>query len=510
MNLAGKKALVVGIARSGIAASRLLVSRGAIVIANDLKDESELDKLSVLDHVAGNVLGPELGNVLDPGSSKRRDSESGNVLDELRKLGVMLSLGSHPESLFKNADLIVLSPGVPADLAPLEVARRAGIEIISEPELAGRFLRGRMIGVTGSNGKTTVTTLIGELMRAAGADVMVGGNIGKPLTALVERSNDSTWTVAELSSFQLEMIDTLRVHIAAVTNITPDHLDRHGSFENYVRAKHRIFLNQTDDDWAVLNGQDQGVDEMVTKLGVPSKRVYFSSTGNETLGRARAGVYVRSGSVFTTMITDDESEVDVLRVDEVPLPGMHNVENVMTALAATICAMGTRRNELPALVDAIKRFKGVEHRIEYVAEIDGVKFFNDSKATNVDSTVKALQAFHRNIIVILGGKDKDSDYTLLRPLIRERVKRIVLIGAASDKIAAQLRGDAPMTRAGSMEEAVLKSMEVAASGDTVLLAPACASFDMFENFEHRGKVFKQAVNRLAGRIHSGWTGRLTT
>jgi len=484
MKLAGKKVLVVGIARSGIAAARLLVSQGAVVIANDLKTEAEL------------------GKAIDSGLA--------SAVEELRKLGVMLSLDGHPESLFRNADLIVLSPGVPADLPALEIARRAGTEIISEPELAGRFLRGRMIGVTGSNGKTTVTTLIGELLRAAGADVIVGGNIGTPLTALVERSNDNSWTVAELSSFQLEMIDTLRVHVAAVTNITPDHLDRHGSFENYVRAKHRIFLNQSAADWAVLNGQDQGVYEMVTKFGVPSRKVYFSSTGHDTLGDVRAGVYVRGGSVYTTMIADDESEVDVLGLDEVPLPGMHNIENVMTALAATISAMGTKRSELPALVDAIKRFKGVEHRIEYVAEIDGVKFFNDSKATNVDSTLKALQAFQRNIIVILGGKDKDSDYTVLGPLIRERVKRIVLIGAASDKIAAQLDGDAPMSRAVSMEEAVLKSMEVATAGDTILLAPACASFDMFNNFEHRGKVFKEAVHKLAGRIHSGWTGRLTT
>ena len=476
VELHGKKVLVVGIARSGVAAARLLAARGAVVIANDLKNESEL----------------------------------GGVVDELRKLGIMVSLGGHPESLFSNADLIVLSPGVPADLEPLETARRAGVEIISEPELAGRFLRGRMIGVTGSNGKTTVTTLIGELMRAAGAEVIVGGNIGTPLTALIERSNDATWTVAELSSFQLEMIDTLRVHVAVVTNITPDHLDRHGSFENYVRAKHRIFLNQANDDWAVLNGQDLEVNEMVTKLGVPSRKVYFSSDESRTPGGDRAGAYVRNGRVYTTMIVDDQSEVDVLGIDEVPLPGMHNVENVMTALAATICAMGTRRSELPALVEAIKRFKGVEHRIEYVAEIDGVKFFNDSKATNVDSTAKALEAFQRNIIVILGGKDKDSDYTVLSPLIRERVKRIILIGAASDKIAGQLEGDAPMIRAGSMQEAVLKSMEVAAAGDTVLLAPACASFDMFDNFEHRGRVFKEAVHKLAGRIHSGWTGRLTT
>ena len=475
MDVEGKKVLVVGIARSGIAAARLLASRGAIVIANDAKPESELREAA----------------------------------NELRELDVMVSLGGHPESLFENADLIVLSPGVPADLAPLESAKRAGIEIISEPELAGRFLRGRMIGVTGSNGKTTVTTLIGELMRAAGADVIVGGNIGMPLTSLVEKSDERTWTVAELSSFQLEMIDSLRVNVAIVTNITPDHLDRHGSFENYVRAKHRIFSNQSDDDWAILNGHDQGVGDMVTRLGVKSRKVYFSSQSRETIGGEAAELFVEGKRILTTLMTDYRGETEAIKLDEIPLPGMHNVENVMTALAATFCAMGTSTNDLPPLVECIKRFKGVEHRIEYVAEIDGIKFYNDSKATNVDSTMKALEAFERNIIVILGGKDKGSDYSTLAPLIRARVKQVILIGAASEKIAGQLEGAAPMTRARSMQDAVLSAIEVATAGDTVLLAPACASFDMFDNYEHRGRVFKEAVYKLASRLHSGWTGRLT-
>jgi UDP-N-acetylmuramoylalanine--D-glutamate ligase len=474
MNVEGKKVLVVGVARSGMAAARLLASRGAIVIANDIKPEAQLV----------------------------REAE------ELRRLGVMLSLGSHPESLFANAELIVLSPGVPADIAPLDAARRAGIEVISEPELAGRFLRGRMIGITGSNGKTTTTTLIGELMRAAGADVIVGGNIGMPLTSLVEKSSEQTWTVAELSSFQLETIDSLRVHVAVVTNITPDHLDRHGSFENYVRAKHRIFQNQTGDDWAVLNGNDQATADMVARLGVKSKRVYFDSRGQETLAGEQAAIYVRGGRVYTTMVA--EGEMEAIAVDEIPLRGMHNVENVMTALAAVFCARDAGVIDLPALREAIKRFKGVEHRIEYVAEIDGIKFYNDSKATNVDSTVKALEAFDRNVIVILGGKDKGSDYTVLAQLLRERVKQVVLIGAASDKILEQLEGVRPMVRASSMQDAVLKSMEMATAGDTVLLAPACASFDMFDNYEHRGRAFKEAVYGLASRLHSGWTGRLTT
>jgi UDP-N-acetylmuramoylalanine--D-glutamate ligase len=479
MDLEGKKVLVVGIARSGVAAARLLASRGAVVIANDLKPEADL----------------------------------GDAVGELRKLDEMVSLGGHPESLFVNAELIVVSPGVPADLAPLESARRAGIEIISEPELAGRFLRGRMIGVTGSNGKTTVTTLVGELLRAAGVDVIVGGNIGTPLTSLIEASTEKTWTVAELSSFQLEMIDSLRVNVAIVTNITPDHLDRHGSFGDYVLAKYRIFKNQTAEDWAVLNLDSQSVVEMVIANGVPSKEVYFSCGGGldpNRLNRGPAGIYVRDGRIWTTLVSEGASETEVMGLDEIPLRGLHNVENVMAALAAVFCAIGAREQSLPVLRDAVRRFKGVEHRIEYVAEIAGVKFYNDSKATNVDSTVKALEAFERNIIVILGGKDKGSDYTVLAPLIRNRVKQIILIGAASDRIAEQLEGAGAMCRAKSMHDAVVKAMESAASGDIVLLAPACASFDMFDNYEHRGRVFKQAVHDLASRAESNIAGRLTT
>jgi UDP-N-acetylmuramoylalanine--D-glutamate ligase len=476
MDVRGKKVLVVGLARSGVAASRLLVSRGALVTANDIKPEGQLI----------------------------------NEAQVLRALGAMLSLGAHPESLFANADLIVLSPGVPANIAPLEQARRAGVEIISEVELAGRFIRGRIIGITGSNGKTTTTTLTGELMRAAGAEVLVGGNIGTPLSSLVERSSDSSWTVAELSSFQLETVQTLRVNVAVITNITPDHLDRHPTFESYVEAKHRIFLNQTESDSAVLNGADRGVTGMVAALGVPSTRVYFDSRGRDLQSGELAAIYVRDGSIRTTMVLEEQGEAEVIKLGDIPLPGMHNVENIMAALGATLCAMKTRASDLPALVEAIKRFKGVEHRIEYVAEIEGVKFYNDSKATNVDSTVKALEAFERNVILILGGKDKGSDYTALAPLIGERVKQVVLIGAASDKIAEQLKGLRPITRARYMDEAVLISMEAAAAGDTVLLAPACASYDMFDNYEHRGRAFKEAVYRLASRIHSGWTGRLTT
>ena len=465
MNVAGKMVLVVGVARSGLAAARLLAAKGAQVMANDMKAEAD---------VLQSPLAAEY--------------------EEVRQLGVHFIFGAHPQEIFLNADLIVLSPGVPLTIAPLQSARQAGIEIISEPELAGRFLRGRMIGITGSNGKTTTTTLIGELVRAAGANTIVGGNIGTALTSLVEKSDDTTWTVAELSSFQLETIESLRVHVAVVTNITPDHLDRHGTFENYVRAKHQIFRNQTREDFAILNRESQAVVEMVEELGVTSRQVYFSSHQD---GASHSDIYLRDDKIVTTLLSDDGSEIDVLGIDEIQVPGMHNVENIMAAMAAVFCAMQTKPAELEPLRWVIRNFKGVEHRIEFVAEINGVKFYNDSKATNVDSTVKSLEAFKGNVIVILGGKDKDSDYTILAPLVRERVKLIVLLGAASEKIAAQLEGTRPMVRATSMQDAVEKSFAAATAGDTVLLAPACASFDMFDNYEHRGRIYKECVKSLA-------------
>jgi UDP-N-acetylmuramoylalanine--D-glutamate ligase len=453
LDLNGKRVLIVGLARSGRAAARLAKSRGAIVIANDLKSEAELQGEAA----------------------------------ELASLGVELVLGSHPESLFASADLIVLSPGVPTHIVPLEVARRAGTPIISEVELAGWFLEGRLIGVTGSNGKTTTTTLIGQLLEAAGARVLVGGNIGAPLSGLAEQSTPQTWTVAELSSFQLETIHKLRPDVAVITNISPDHLDRHASFEDYVRAKQRILINQTESDWAVLNGDDPQVIKM--SQAAASKKIFFSMRGRQSQ------IYVRDGRIFARLLAG--REIEFIPISQIPLPGSHNVENVMAALGAALCALGPEA-DLDPLRRAIRQAKSVEHRLEFVAEIGGVKFYNDSKATNVDSTKRALEAFDGNIILILGGKDKGSDYSPLGPLITERVKSIVLIGEASQKIASQLRGIRPMTTARSMAEAVLKAAELAQAGDIVLLAPACASFDMFKDYEDRGRAFKREVLRLKG------------
>jgi UDP-N-acetylmuramoylalanine--D-glutamate ligase len=417
---------------------------------------------------------------------------------EIDRLGLQMCLGGHPNELFTGSDLVVLSPGVPMEVPAIRAARSAGIEVISEVELAGRLVKGRLIGITGSNGKTTTTTLTGELMKATGAKVLVGGNIGTALSSLVDQSTDDSWLVAELSSFQLEAIDTLRVNVSVVTNITPDHLDRHPSFDAYVKAKERIFLNQTETDWAILNGQDLEVAKMLDRGAGKARKVWFSSLGRGAL-TGKAQIWIEDGSILINLVsaTGSRGEVEFMPLDEISLPGMHNAENVMAAVAACICATGSRV-DLDALRQAVRSFKGVEHRIEYVSEIGGVRFYNDSKATNVDSTAKALQAFPGRLVLILGGKDKGSDYTVLADLIKERVKHIVLIGAASDKIAQQLEGLKPVTRAGSMEDAVRKSMSLAEAGDTVVLAPACASFDMFDNYEHRGRVFKQAVAGLAG------------
>jgi UDP-N-acetylmuramoylalanine--D-glutamate ligase len=479
--LEGKKVLVVGLARSGLAAARLAAARGALVTANDIKTESEV-------------------------AAEAR---------ELRSAGMTVVLGNHPRDVFLKADLIVLSPGVPSSIEPVQSAVRAGVEVIGEVELASHFLRGRLIGITGSNGKTTTTTLVAELMRASGANVLVGGNIGTPLASLVDTSSDSTWTVAELSSFQLEHTRTLKVDVAVVTNITPDHMDRYPSFGDYVKAKRRIFRNQTAADFAVLNFDDHVVKEMLTdRDGMDGDKeaassegpslIFFSSKFESGVGRAvssgRPEIYLRDGMVFTRLAPIGDEETAFISTNDIPLAGMHNVENVMAALGATQCASGARRTDLAVLREAVRTFKGVEHRIELVADIDGVKYYNDSKATNVDSTLKALASFERGIVLILGGRDKGSDFTLLAPLIRERVKTAVIIGDATEKICMQLQGQCRMQRAQSIAEALGHAAAVAEPGDTVLLAPACASFDMFDNYEHRGRVFKEEVHKLAARI----------
>ena len=447
MEVAGKKILVVGLARSGAAAATFLAERGARVTVNDAKPESELSAAS-----------------------------------ELRTQGIEIVAGNHLPELFVNSDLIVASPGVPLVLEPFQKARAAGVPIISEVELAARFLRGRLIGITGSNGKTTTTTLIGELLRDAGLPTQVGGNIGAPLIGLVESSRDDGLTVIELSSFQLEAVEQMHLFTAVLLNITPDHLDRYASMEDYAAAKARILINQTPEDLAVLNADDARVSQM--KSLTQAHTVYFS--------RERVldeGICLRGDEVVSR---SDGQERGLISREEIGLRGAHNLENVMAALAVGL-ACGASPDSMRA---TIRNFKGVEHRLEFVAEINGVKFYNDSKATNVDAAIKSLEAFPGGVIVILGGKDKGSDYAPLAPLVRERCAHVILIGAAAKKIEAALQNTRPLHHAATMPEAVNLGFKLSRAGDTVLLAPACASFDMFDNYEHRGRVFKEAVKSL--------------
>ena len=455
MELKGKKVLIVGAARSGIAAAKFLVARGAVVAINDQKPV---------------------------------DKWSSEAL-ALNELGVGLLPGEVPSWLLDQVELLVVSPGVPANIIPIRYAERAGAEVIGEIELAYRFLKGRIIAVTGSNGKTTTTTLIGELLRDAGLPVQVGGNIGKPLISLVEGSRDDGWTVVELSSFQLETTREFHAAIAVVLNVTPNHMDRYETFTDYAAAKHRIFANQSAADVAVLNADDETVSSWVR--GLRAQVINFSI--KKALDK---GLFLR-GTELVSRITDDE--IVLLRADEMKLRGLHNVENVLAAFAA---GMAAGANPI-SMRETVKGFRPVEHRLEFVAEIECVKFYNDSKATSVDATLKALEAFRQNtgkVVLILGGRGKKAPYAPLVSLVREKVRALVLIGEDTETIAKELGGSAPSERASDMQDAVRRSFKLSEPGDVVLLAPACASFDMFDSFEHRGTVFKEEVSNLGSKI----------
>jgi len=448
IELEGKRVLVLGLARTGIATARFCSARGARVTAIDDRAAADLP----------------------------------DALRQLRQTSCTLAFAGDPAADFSAQDLIVPSPGVPADHPGLLAARKAGVPVWSEIELAWRFLRGRLIGVTGSNGKTTTTSLIGHVLAAAGKQVIVAGNIGRPLIAVVDQSSENTITVAELSSFQLEMTESFRPDISLLLNLTPDHLDRHNSFEEYARAKRRIFENQTERDSAVINADDS-----VASQQAPSQpQIFWFSR----LKRVANGAYLRGDQI---VFRRDGEETVLLDRSIIRLRGEHNLENVLAAASAAFLA-GAMPDEIAA---GVRSFPGVEHRLEFVAEIAGVSFFNDSKATNVDATIKALEAFPGGLFVILGGKDKGSDYVPMIPLLRERAKLVLLIGAAAKKIADQIGGSVNFEQAKTLDRAVRLAYERATEGDIVLLAPACASFDQFENYEHRGRVFKELVRTLA-------------
>jgi UDP-N-acetylmuramoylalanine--D-glutamate ligase len=452
VELKNKRVLVVGLARTGIATALFCAGRGAAVTATDSRGETEIGE---------------------------------EIVAKLRAANVRLELGGHQELTFLREDLIIPSPGVPADAPLLQAARAKGVAIWSEIELAYRFRQGKLIGITGSNGKTTTTSLVEHILRASFPTILAG-NIGTPLISCVERMTPDTVTVVELSSFQLELIQEFRTDISVFLNLTPDHLDRHHSMELYLKAKTRIFENQREEDFAILNADDLAT----TPLAPARPHVYWFSRKQ----RAAQGAFLRGEEI---VFRSDGKEEVVLRRDEVPLPGAHNLENVLAAIAAARIAGASAK----AIAEGVRSFAGVEHRLELVGEINGVRYYNDSKATNVDATLKALGAFPGRILVILGGKDKGSDYTVLQAPLRERAILALLIGAAADKIEGQIAGSVAIERAGTLDHAVEIASQAARAGDIVLLAPACASFDQFENYEHRGRVFKALVHDLEQRAN---------
>jgi UDP-N-acetylmuramoylalanine--D-glutamate ligase len=445
---------VLGAAKSGLAAARFLAEHGAQVWINDLKGRTSLDETALAD---------------------------------LEALGVICILGEHGNPAAVQADWVIQSPGVPWDSLPSIRARRAGIPVIGEIELAYTVCPSTILAVTGTNGKTTATALLGQMIQDGGGDVFVGGNIGVPFISKVDALTEHQRVVLEVSSFQLETVDRFKPKVAVILNITPDHLDRHGGFETYIAAKTAVFKNQGPEDWLILNGDDPLVRPLAQQA---RSRVLFFSRRPLT----GPGACLNEGVL---QIQDQDRVYPVIRQDEIRIRGAHNIENALAALLAGWVA-GV---PVDSLRRSLKTFPGVAHRLEPVLEWEGVLYVNDSKGTNTDAAIKALEAFERPVILIAGGLGKGADYGPFAKVIRERAKYVVLIGKDGEKIrhALEQAGFMDRVQAQSMEEAVSKARTLAEPGDVVLLSPACASYDMFHNFEHRGDVFKQIVRDMAGK-----------
>jgi UDP-N-acetylmuramoylalanine--D-glutamate ligase len=451
LNFTGKHVLVIGTKRSGLGAIEILRKHGAYVRAMDQQPPATEERAKF----------DAMGVVVVP-------QEAANITEQ----------GRQP-------DYIVLSPAVPYDLPMLLAARERGISTIGEVELASYFLQGPVIGITGANGKTTTTALAGHLLKECGIDCQVGGNIGTAVTSLIDSSREDRWNVLELSSFQLESINCFRAQIGVCLNVTSDHLDRHGTFESYANAKARLFETQQPGDSAVLNYDDATCRSFANRT--QGQVYWFSTTRPVPRGAWLDG---------ENLLFDGKP---FLSRPQIPLRGLHNVENVMAAsLVANLAGAA-----IEVIGPAVKSFPGIEHRIEFVRELDGVAYYNDSKATNVDASLKAIDAFPQGLWVILGGKDKGSDYLPLRMPLRERAKAALLIGAeppypyaAAPLIRKALANAVNLVDCGTLERAVRYARAHAKSGDTVLLAPACASFDQFQNYEERGKTFKHLVTEL--------------
>jgi len=446
MELKNKKVLVVGFGKTGEALVKFLLSRNAKVKVSEIKKKEEM----------------------------------GQRVKKWLSENVEFEFGEHREETFLKPDLIVLSPGVPP-IPQIEKAKRSGIKVISEIELAFQYLKGKIIGVTGSNGKSTTTTLIYQILKEAGLKTYLAGNIGFPLISYASSSSENDIFVVELSSFQLKYIEKFRPNIAIFLNITPDHLDWHPDFNDYYESKKNIFLYQTSEDFAILNADDPKIWILRNEI---SAEVYPFSRKK----KFERGAYIENEYIF---VSTGNSKVK-LDTKNILLRGPHNQENIM----ASVLTASLLRISEKIVKKIIYNFKGLEHRLEKVTTINGIEFYNDSKATNVDATLKSLQSFDENIILILGGRDKHGDFTKLREEVNKRVKKLIIIGEAKEKIRAALEGSVPMQYAKSLGEAVRIGFNWAEKGDVVLLAPACASFDMFDNFEHRGRVFKEEIFKL--------------
>ncbi len=438
---------ILGAARSGIAAAGLLKSKGAVVFVSD---------------------------------NKRRE-EAADEISALEKLGVPFEFGAHSDRVF-DADFIVISPGVPSSSAVVLHAVKLGLSIYSEVEVASWFCRAPIVAITGSNGKTTTTTLIGKILQNAGRRTIVAGNIGPPISDFVLDADKASVVVAEVSSFQLDYIDTFKPTVAVLLNITPDHLDRYGTFEAYMDSKFRIFMNQDPDDCAVYNFDDEAVNSYCR--GLKSELLPFS-----VKNRMGAGAFAEGGKVY---LVENGAPVFLIDSKDIRIPGVHNLYNSLAAsLAAWRLGVGKE-----VIAETLREFPGVEHRLEPVRELNSVRYVNDSKATNVDAVWYALGSFDSQVVLIAGGKDKGNDYTSLFELVRKKVRAMVLIGQAAPKMLREFSDKTKCVMATSLDDAVVKARDEALPGDVVLLSPACASFDMFKNYEHRGKEFKRLVMAL--------------
>jgi UDP-N-acetylmuramoylalanine--D-glutamate ligase len=456
MELAGKNIAVVGLGKTGMALARFLKKRGAVVVVTDMAAEEDL--------------GPHVR--------------------ELRQMGIALEAGRHEPETFQQADLIVLSPGVPHTIAPVARAQETGTVVMGEIELASRFIKEPIVAVTGTNGKTTTTELLGDMLKRSGMDVFVGGNIGNPLIGYIDQDHRADAIVAEISSFQLDTIDRFRPQIAVLLNITIDHLDRYPDFEAYAASKMRIFENQQTSDIAVLNSSDPLVQSLTTDLK-NIKLMYPQASTDED------GAVINGSRIRFKII--DHGPLDVSRqghwsldLSRVKLRGRHNLENACAAGLAAIAA-GARPQ---AIQEALDRFHGGVHRLEYLDTIDGVEFFNDSKATNVDAVIRAVQCFSQPVVLIMGGLDKGSNFEPLGDFFQGHVKRLIVMGQAAGLIQTALGDLTSTVRATTMAEAVKQARQAAAPGDVVLLSPGCASFDMYDSYGQRGDDFRREVMNL--------------